>query len=465
MNRLSLILAFAAITLSINLAAQGGASSGASFKRVLSDTWDRYELSDAVPMRPVPEPDTLPVASVRQKVFKVVPVAESVDTLCAQWPENTDAYAIYVSDESAAAALREVFFIFYDTPQTVSVPQQYGSFHPGSISEQDVAAFWESLDSCDTHPIIATAKELVRTHNYNDWALLEWSRELSRAVFPANVNSEQTIFTVFLLYKMGLMVKMARIGDSLVPLFSSMQNVYSRKYVIIDTYPFYLVEKNMPSSEVYTYSGDYAAPLRPLDLRLRRPLRFFPPESRTVIARQSLLFNTTFNLPLSRSLLRFYEGYPQTDISNYALASCEPDFAAALTTGIGASLAGYDDEEKINRLLAFVQTDFCYKTDQEQFGYERPFFVEENFVFRCNDCEDRAVLFAYLVRRITSCKVVMLEYNRHISTAVCLPKAIKGDKLIINGEKYYVCDPSYIGATIGMTMPEYKNSSVKVYVI
>ena len=40
-----------------------------------------------------------------------------------------------------------------------------------------------------------------------------------------------------------------------------------------------------------------------------------------------------------------------------------------------------------------------------------------------------------------------------------------GDYLIIDGKKFIVCDPAYIGASIGRAMNEYKNMSAKVTTI
>jgi hypothetical protein len=103
--------------------------------------------------------------------------------------------------------------------------------------------------------------------------------------------------------------------------------------------------------------------------------------------------------------------------------------------------------------------------DQEQFGKEKPFFCEENFIYPYNDCEDRSVLLSCLIRNLLRLKVVLLDYDDHMAVAVNLPETIKGDHLIINTEKYYVCDPTYIGSTIGMSIPKYRTKPVKVYVL
>ena len=49
--------------------------------------------------------------------------------------------------------------------------------------------------------------------------------------------------------------------------------------------------------------------------------------------------------------------------------------------------------------------------------------------------------------------MVLLHFKNHLATAVHFNSEVEGDYLMIGGEKYIVCDPTYINATIGMTMP------------
>ena len=47
----------------------------------------------------------------------------------------------------------------------------------------------------------------------------------------------------------------------------------------------------------------------------------------------------------------------------------------------------------------------------------------------------------------------------HLATAVGFNEDVAGDYLMVNGKKYVVCDPTYINARVGMTMPKMDNSS------
>ena len=100
-----------------------------------------------------------------------------------------------------------------------------------------------------------------------------------------------------------------------------------------------------------------------------------------------------------------------------------------------------------------------YKTDAEQFGtgIEKTFFCEEMFYYPFCDCEDRAVLYSYLVHNLLGFDVVLLEYPGHECTAVAFPEPLTGSATSITyqGRTWYICDPTYIGSDIGMCIPRY----------
>ena len=79
-----------------------------------------------------------------------------------------------------------------------------------------------------------------------------------------------------------------------------------------------------------------------------------------------------------------------------------------------------------------------------------------------NDCEDRSILFSFLVRNLLHLDVVLLDYPDHIATAICFSNDVPGDYFYCNGKKYTVCDPTYIGACAGMTMDGYQNQEFGV---
>ena len=48
---------------------------------------------------------------------------------------------------------------------------------------------------------------------------------------------------------------------------------------------------------------------------------------------------------------------------------------------------------------------------------------------------------------------------------VCFNQQVKGDYILLNGNKFVVCDPTYIGAPVGLTMPNMDNKSANVIIL
>ena len=73
-------------------------------------------------------------------------------------------------------------------------------------------------------------------------------------------------------------------------------------------------------------------------------------------------------------------------------------------------------------------------------------------------------MFAWLVSTYTDAQVVGLQYEGHLATAVYFGEdtGVTGDMFSYKGKKYYVCDPTYINASIGMTMPQFKDKMPKI---
>ena len=87
---------------------------------------------------------------------------------------------------------------------------------------------------------------------------------------------------------------------------------------------------------------------------------------------------------------------------------------------------------------------------------------EETLYYPASDCEDRAILFSYLVKNLLGLKIIALDYPGHIATAVKFSANINGDAVEYNGQRYVICDPTYINADAGMSMPEYKGVAPEV---
>lgn len=125
-------------------------------------------------------------------------------------------------------------------------------------------------------------------------------------------------------------------------------------------------------------------------------------------------------------------------------------------------IVGKTDTEAANLLLHWVQTAFVYEYDDKVWGDDRAFFAEETLYYPYCDCEDRSILYSKLIRDLLGLNVLLVYYPGHLATAVEFKTDVRGDAIVLDGRRFVVCDPTYIGAPIGLTMPGMDNRTAKV---
>ena len=160
----------------------------------------------------------------------------------------------------------------------------------------------------------------------------------------------------------------------------------------------------------------------------------------------------------------FYATLPCVSFAVYGQAALDPVFLKSVERQLAPALQGMTQEAAINYLLHFVQYAFQYKTDEEHFGYEKWFFAEETIASSYSDCEDRSILFTQLVRHLLKMPIVLVYYpGRHLATAVRFSNTdTTGDYITVDGTKYLLCDPTYIGADLGMGMPQLMGIPIEI---
>lgn len=430
----------------------------------IREDWEKYVLTENLERIEKPIQDTLPEINLHTKSGRQISTEsiQYIGKVC--WPMGTET-GTKMRNTADMAVLCPVSFDFYGTRQQVFISTVLKQIRLKGITEKEVADFWMELSRINVISILEECEKRKEEFGYNDWAVFDWLQHLSNALFSSNQYAAGPVFTVYIMNQLGLMTRIARGGDRLFILFSAVQMIYGRKYVVLDTYPFYLADPFFPEKEIYTYSSGSQRRGRPLDLHLDAPIIIGYEGAYRMIQKSSSVFHKMLQLPVNMALMSFYSKYPQMDAIEYVPTRLDDRFETTLMGYLIPLVEGKSVLESVNLLLAFVQKDFDYKIDKEQFGHEKPFFPEENFIYAYNDCEDRSILFSYLVRKILRERVVLLDYEDHLAAAVRLKEELRGDYVKIQDEKYYVCDPSYINATAGISMPQYRNCPAKVWIL
>ena len=328
------------------------------------------------------------------------------------------------------------------------------------LNENAIADAYEALCNSDYKPLLADCAQIRKDLRLNDWGVFTLVRQVADTY--CGTANESIVMQQFLLNEMGYKARMARkaTGDKMMLFVATDCAIYAHPYITLNGQNYYNLSGNNEQCQFYMCQKDSPKAKNSVGMQLKEaPLFPGTVVSSTHQAKGSAA-RVTVDVP--KALMDFYKDYPQCDYSVYFNAPVNAAMENRILSSLAPLVQGRNEADAANILINFVQTAFQYQTDGQQFGYEKPFFVEELFYYPYSDCEDRAMLFSYLVRKLLGLDVVLLDYPEHIATAVRFNGNVSGDYLMVNGRKYIVCDPTYIGASIGMTMPRYKTVSAKV---
>ena len=335
-----------------------------------------------------------------------------------------------------------------------------------NLNNDKIADYWLELANSSYQLIINDILELSKLHLWSDWVTAIFVRHYADTLI-ADENS-QVALTWFVLNKMGYGAKVGYSGNRLVIILPSATPVYAVPKYNLEGYitPFYMmdnVNRNISGiRRILTYASDEKLSGTAVNLHMNDY-----PIMKPKIENRFVSFTSTHKaeeaiLQYDRNMVQLLKTYPQTDLEIFFNAPVSVSLESSLREALVPLIEGLTQGEQLNILLRFVQTAFEYKTDTNQFGRQRFMTPDEIMYYPYSDCDDRAILFAYLVRTLLDLEVIGLMYSTHVATAVLADQSLDGDHILYNGKKYLVCDPTYIMADYGMTMPKFKNEKPTV---
>ncbi len=351
---------------------------------------------------------------------------------------------------------------FYSTPITIQYDKNI-RFSLYQIDKNSISKFWDMMSKTDYKKLISQLNKIEKDLNLNDWAKYQLIYKLGLDIFK-NTNSSN-LFTWFTLVKMGYDTKVGYSDDNIYLMSTIQQNLFQVAFFTLKKKRYYILTpngKNKNLGTIYTYAGEYPKAINQLSLNIEKEIKLY-----NNLKNKKLEFNYnnhkySINTQYSSDLVNFYKTYPQTDYNVYFTTQNSTPLSNSLLVKLAPLVKGKSEIEAVNFLLRFVQTSLKYKTDQNQFNQEKVMFPEETVNYPYSDCEDRSILFSYLVRNLLNLEVVGVKYNDHLATAVALSSKVSGDRFRYKNKTYTIADATYINANAGTSMPKYKNSSFKI---
>lgn len=439
------------------------------YAEFLRKAWEQFQSFQGIPE---PEDEIVPPVVIKDE-DKIKPIEDKPvvieEIIDIPEPEPQPQPVEPIKEQPKPQPIKKFSFTLYGTEMQVSLTPQH-KFTIPSVDEKGIAAGWERLAQEDYNKVINECLELRYSKQLCDWSYLRMLDQMSNAFFAGSVN-EAELLKAYIYCQSGYQMRLAFIDGRLVMLYGSQHQIFGKDYWKIGEQRFY-TDYESKTSEAYISNCVFPHE-KALSLYVPKVQGFAnkPTTPRTLQSSDVDWLNVTVSS--DENILAFCDNYPTSCINDnpltrwamYANTPLHPAVQAKIYPTLREYIAGRSTAEAVNILCHWVQTAFVYEYDDKVWGGDRAFFAEETLYYPYADCEDRSILLTRIVRDLLGLDCALIYYPGHLATAIAVGDDVKGDYLIIGNKRFLVCDPTYIGAPIGMTMPNMDNASAKVIVL
>jgi hypothetical protein len=308
-----------------------------------------------------------------------------------------------------------------------------------------------------------------KRHDFYDWAYYQMLLALTSQFYGKDTN-EAVLCQAFLYSQSGYKMRLAHTLDKLYMLAATRHFIFNKQFYVVDGDSYFLLSDDKVENFGICEASFPKESSLSLQITASQQFSDNPTMQRTITSRYNGDFS--FTITSNKNYIDFYDTYPSSTINNnfmsrwamYANTPMESGIKDQLYPPMKAKLMGLSQEAAVQQLLWWIHgaidtegkiknaNCFLYNYDDNVWGYDRNFFAEETLFYPYCDCEDRSILLSHLVRDLLDLDVVLVYYPGHLAMAVNFTEPVKGDYVMLDGRKFIVCDPTYIGCHVGETM-------------
>ncbi len=300
-------------------------------------------------------------------------------------------------------------FGFFGVRVILDYDQQFKFDPPKVINPATISEMWKKLSGANSSDLVSQLQTYKTNLNLNDYAYYLLLKQFAQTLYPDSETGED-LLVWNLMTRSGFKTRIAYADNKLSLMIPSYYTLYSKSFLKTGGLNYYLM-RNI-GNDIYTYDKDYPDATNLMDFAINSPLNLNKKVDQKTVDFSFNGKSYSFNFYINQNLIDFYKEYPQVDINTYFDAAVSPETKESIYESFIPVLEEMSETEAVSFLLKFVQTAFDYQTDQQQFYKEKFFFPEEVFFYPYSDCEDRSILFAYLVKTLLNNKIIGIEYPR-----------------------------------------------------
>lgn len=352
---------------------------------------------------------------------------------------------------SYASNIDTVRVNFYGSPIEIAYPAQILDTQLGSeLSEKVFEDFDAELSNNDYNRVLHQLYNKKKQLDLNDWLYYLLIRVSVDAIFSTKTENFKTLVYWVTLNKSGYDVKLSYLQNQLSLSVFTNDEVFDTPrrperngwYVDISS----LFKGDYKS---ITMSNSFVSTIpssndKPFQFYLKKLPVFTNPitEERTFKFIHDNQANE-LKIKVNKNAIRVMYRYPETSIKQQSTIPMSLEARTSLIPKLKEKVRTMGNYEAVRYLLSFTRQAFRYKTDLEAYGLENvTFSPEETLFYPDSDCEDRSILFVFLVREVLMLDAILIDYPEHASAAVNFKTTSYGEPILYNGSKYTICEPT-----------------------
>jgi len=435
------------------------------FSEFLSKEWKAYQEDKGSLGYEKDKPTVLPKAP-KKKITKIKKEEIKKKVIVIQKPIVKEKPKVYkqIVIPPVSQRLKTLYIKYFGVELEVHYDKSLLFTLDKELDKKDIASAWDTLASSEYETTIKELETISKKLKLNGWAKYLLVQKVSHALF--NNQNEARVFTWFALLKMGYDAHISYQTHKIVLLLPIEGNLYNTIYYTLKGKKYYAIDYYAKGKvgSIMTYDNVYEGATAAIDFYIDElPLLVEDKQNKGLNFRVENK-PQSINLEYNANVMKFFQSYPQVSYVNYFSSPESLLLENSIKHSFEPLLKGKSQSEALDLLLNFVQNAFKYQVDDKQFNREKVMFPSETIFYPYSDCEDRAILFTYMVKTLLGMDVVGVKYPNHMATAVKIEEKVQGEYVRLDQKRYIVADPTYINASIGMSMPQFKGSSSYVIV-
>lgn len=448
------------------------------YAQFLKDAWKSYQ---AGPVIPKPKDETVPpVVMPKEDEDKPiesnpVPIDTVVPPVIQEEPKPQPKPVVPIHEVPQPVA-NNLEFVFFEIDGKVRIPDNMPSALSAvnnDVSGNALSNAWNALSNGEYDNLIRDCLEMRIRYNLCDWAYLLMTRKIAEE-YCGGSNNAATLFSAWIYCQTGYQMKLGSTNGRLYMLMGTEHTVYDFVGYQFGGYHYYvIVNKGETAPESMSICNADFEGQQPMSLGIPKAQKFPENLSGPRVIKSNRYPEVAITVQVNKSLLNFYNTYPTSMVGDnicsrwamYANTPMASNIVDDTYPQLKKVISNKSQLDAVNILLNLVQTGLVYEYDDKVWGGDRAFFAEETLYYPYCDCEDRSILFTRIVRDLLGLKCLLIYYPGHLAAAVNFTDDVAGDWISVDGSKYIVTDPTYIGAPVGRTMTGMDNKTATVIVL